>query len=214
MMAIFRRTSLGYWQQLTTIPLLATIEPSEKSDGVRSLKPGLQGNDSYQKRCGIHYPFYFTHKAACLEKRRPCMIHFCPHCWHEFIGENVCPSCGNDLRQYLLLTAEDMLILALKHPNQEQRIASIRQLGERKAMQALPAFKQILDGYPGYYVTKEIIYALGAIGSLESLEMISEFLGNDPSQPITRIVQDMKVARQLGEKRRQHYDRDHRCNGA
>jgi hypothetical protein len=38
---------------LTIGPLLATIEPSEKSDGVRSPKPDFQGNDSYIQGVGI-----------------------------------------------------------------------------------------------------------------------------------------------------------------
>lgn len=123
------------------------------------------------------------------------MARFCPSCWREIGGEKVCTWCGSDLEHYLLLPYEEQLIVALRHPNVEQRITVIRLLGCLKVEKALPEFKHILDTCPGYFLTREIIHALGAIGSLESLEMISQLFGSDPSHLITQIVENMKRER-------------------
>jgi len=94
---------------------------------------------------------------------------FCPHCWKEINDKtDKCNYCGYNLKEYKNLSYEKKLINALRHPVRENRMIAAQILGDIKSSEAIPEFKKILETQEDYYLTREIIIALGKIGSHES----------------------------------------------
>lgn len=95
--------------------------------------------------------------------------HFCLRCWAEIAeGDSSCPTCGYALQQYLELSYEEKLLLALQHPIRENRMMAIELLGRLGSRRALPEFEKMLQTESDFYLLREILYALAQIEDPQS----------------------------------------------
>lgn len=107
---------------------------------------------------------------------------FCPNCWNEIKAQiDQCNYCGYDLKKYENLSYEKRLINALHHPIRENRMMAAQVLGEMKSIDAISAFKEIIETSDDYYLIREILLALKKIGSPESKDIISQLRAHKSS---------------------------------
>lgn len=85
---------------------------------------------------------------------------FRPACWRVVDPRKcACPACGYDLLAYERLPFEQKLLLAVRHPVQDNRLVAIQSLGRMKSAAAVPVFAEILASEESSFVIRKIAYA-------------------------------------------------------
>lgn len=102
------------------------------------------------------------------------ITYYCPRCWVELSSQvETCPNCGYQLEEYMNLTLEEKLVMALSHPVAENRMLAVQILGELRSSLALPRFEQMIaDPSVDIYLLREIVKALSRIKHPRSRELL------------------------------------------
>lgn len=118
--------------------------------------------------------------------------HFCPRCWFSDTRPfEHCPCCGHDLLSEKDETYEERLISALSHPIREQQMIAIEILGRLRYHKAVPRIAKLLETERDYYLIRECILALRAMGGVES-ERILVSLAMHPSPMVRELVSEYR----------------------
>ena len=85
----------------------------------------------------------------------------------------MCPHCQYDIVYYNELPHEQKLVLALRHPNRDNRLLAIQLLGDLRSKSAIPVFRSMIQQENDFYLIREITRSLRKIRSEESEELLS-----------------------------------------
>jgi len=107
------------------------------------------------------------------------MVYFCQNCFKEIPPDaTLCPFCGADIKKYDLQTFEDKLIHALHHPLPDTVNIAITVLGNIQSRKAVKPLKELFNKTSDPYIQKEILDALFAIGTKESIRFVKTMLAH------------------------------------
>lgn len=119
------------------------------------------------------------------------MTFYCPGCWVEIPERaRTCPFCGYDLLAYEALSYEDKMILALRHPIQDNRLVAIQALGSARYSTAIRHLAELLDPEEDYYIQREALLALSKFGTNETQSIIEQALTH-PSKLVSKFAQKL-----------------------
>jgi HEAT repeat protein len=120
------------------------------------------------------------------------VTHWCPFCWAEtFESALRCDDCGAALRG---LSYTQKLALALRHPIRDHRMMAAEALGRLRASEAVPELVRALDRETDFYFLREILRALAAISTTESLAAIQGATQHD-SRLVARAAREQLETR-------------------
>jgi HEAT repeat protein len=92
------------------------------------------------------------------------MTHFCPGCWRTVrSGDVTCPHCNSDLRALDDRAFNAKLVAALRHPEPTTRQRAASVLGERHAVEAVGALRDLLETTTEPFLAAEVVSALAKI---------------------------------------------------
>jgi len=120
------------------------------------------------------------------------LTYYCPKCWEIVeLGQQVCPSCGYLLDDFIHFDFDDKLIAALHHSVAERKIMAAQVLGIRQCKRALPKFKKILESDENnYFFLRAILLAVVKIDDPDR-EIILEQATKHNSELVSQLADEL-----------------------
>lgn len=107
------------------------------------------------------------------------MTFYCTACWKEIREDDrKCPHCGADVSEHDRKSFDEKLILALRHPVRETAGIAVWILGEREVAAAVTPLIGLFERTDNPYLQREILGALGKIGTRDAIDFITKSLGH------------------------------------
>lgn len=107
------------------------------------------------------------------------MVYFCQNCFKEISpNATICPYCGADIGKYDVLTFENKLIHALHHPLPDTVSIAVTVLGKIQSKKAVKPLKELFNKTSDPYIQKEILDALFAIDTKDSIRFVKTMLAH------------------------------------